>query len=48
LILQRRVWRRLLLKCGEFHIQVSNDRSTINLVDISDPANFQIGTAIHQ
>jgi hypothetical protein len=41
------------LSCGSgcgfnFHIQVSPDRSTFNLVDVSDPGNFLEGTAIHQ
>jgi len=41
------------LSCGSgcgfnFHIQVSADRSTFNLVDVSDPGNFLEGTAIHQ
>ena len=43
------------LSCGTgcgftYNIQVSPDRSSISLVDISssDPGNFQIGTAIHQ
>ena len=35
--------------CGlTFRIQVSPDRSTFNVVDISDPQNFLIGTAIHR
>ena len=35
--------------CGfNYNIQVSPDRSTFNLVDVSDPGNFQIGTAIHE
>jgi len=35
--------------CGfNFKIQVSPDRSTFNLVDVSDPQDFQIGTAIHR
>ncbi len=35
--------------CGfNYKIQVSPDRSTFNLVDVSDPQNFQIGTAIHR
>jgi hypothetical protein len=35
--------------CGfNFNIQVSPDRSTFNLVDVSDPNNFLIGTAIHR
>jgi hypothetical protein len=37
--------------CGfNYNIQVSPDRSTFNLVDVStaNPGNFQIGTAIHQ
>lgn len=41
------------LSCGTgcgwlFSIQVSADRSTLNLVDISDPGNFLVGTAVHQ
>jgi len=43
------------LSCGSgcgfnFNIQVSPDRSTFNLVDVSpaNPANYLIGTAIHQ
>lgn len=41
------------LSCGTgcgwaFTIQVSPDRSTFNLVDITDPGNFLEGTAIHQ
>jgi hypothetical protein len=43
------------LSCGTgcgftYNIQVSNDRSTFSLVDVStaNPGNFQIGTAIHQ
>jgi hypothetical protein len=37
------------VSCGfTFKIQVAPDRSTFNLVDVSDPNNFQIGTAIHQ
>jgi len=33
-----------------FQLQHSGfpDRSTFNLVDVSDPENFQIGTAIHE
>jgi|SRR5580704_10317280 hypothetical protein len=37
--------------CGfNYSIQVSPDRSVINLVDASsaNPGNFQIGTAIHE
>lgn len=37
--------------CGfNYNIQVSPDRSTFNLVDVSaaNPGNFQIGTAIHE
>lgn len=35
--------------CGfTFSIQVSPDRSTFNLVDITDPNNFVEGTAVHQ
>jgi hypothetical protein len=35
--------------CGfSFSIQVSPDRSTFNLVDVTNPSNFEIGTAIHQ
>jgi len=35
--------------CGfTFSIQVSPDRSTFNLVDITDPNNFLMGVAIHQ
>lgn len=35
--------------CGfTFSIQVSPDRSTFNLVDITDPGNFLEGIAIHQ
>jgi hypothetical protein len=35
--------------CGWlFSIQVSADRSTLNLVDITDPGNFLVGTAVHQ
>jgi len=41
------------LSCGAscgfiFNIQVSPDRSTFNVVDISDANNFLVGTAIHQ
>jgi len=41
------------LSCGTgcgwvFSIQVSADRSTFNLVDITDPGNFLVGTAVHQ
>jgi hypothetical protein len=41
------------LSCGSgcgftFQIQVSPDRSTFTLVDVTDPANFQLGTAVHQ
>ena len=41
------------LSCGTgcgwlFSIQVSADRSTMNLVDITDPGNFLTGTAVHQ
>jgi len=43
------------LSCGTgcgftYNIQVSPDRSTFSLVDVSpaNPANYQIGTAIHQ
>ncbi len=41
------------LSCGTgcgwaFTIQVSPDRSTFNLVDVTDPGNFLEGTAIHQ
>jgi len=41
------------LSCGTgcgwaFTIQVSPDRSTFNLVDISDPGNYLEGSAIHQ
>ena len=41
------------LSCGTgcgftFSIQVSPDRSTFNLVDITDPNNFLMGVAIHQ
>jgi hypothetical protein len=41
------------LSCGSgcafnFHIQVSPDRSTFNLVDVSDPGNYLVGTAVHQ
>jgi len=41
------------LSCGAscgwtFSIQVSPDRSTINLVDLTDPGNYLSGTAIHQ
>ncbi len=41
------------LSCGTgcgwaFTIQVSPDRSTFNLVDITDPGNFLEGTAVHQ
>lgn len=36
--------------CGwTFHIQVSPNRSTFNMVDVTDPIpNFWAGTAIHQ
>jgi hypothetical protein len=35
--------------CGfNFDIQVSPDRATFNLVDITDPGNFLEGVAIHQ
>jgi hypothetical protein len=35
--------------CGfNYKIQVSADRTTFNLVDVSDPANYWVGTAIHQ
>ena len=35
--------------CGfTFTIQVSPDRSTFNLVDLTDPNNFLEGVAIHQ
>jgi len=35
--------------CGiGFQIQVSPDRSTFNAVDITDPANFWEGVAVHQ
>lgn len=41
------------LSCGTgcgwaFTIQVSPDRSTFNLVDVTDPGNFLEGTAVHQ
>jgi hypothetical protein len=41
------------LACGTgcgwlFSIQVSPDRSTFNLVDVTDPGNFLEGSAIHQ
>ena len=41
------------LSCGTgcgwaFTIQVSPDRSSFNLVDITDPGNFLEGTAVHQ
>jgi hypothetical protein len=41
------------LSCGTgcgftFSIQVSPDRSTFNLVDITDPNNFLMGVAVHQ
>jgi hypothetical protein len=41
------------LSCGSgcgfnFSIQVAPDRSTLNLVDVSDPGNYLEGTAIHQ
>lgn len=43
----------LNLSCGtgcgfNFSIQVFPDRSTFNLVDVSDPGNYLEGTAIHQ
>jgi hypothetical protein len=35
--------------CGfNYAIQVSPDRSVITLVDVSDPNNYQIATAVHQ
>jgi hypothetical protein len=35
--------------CGwTFNIQVSPDRSTFTLVDLTDPLNFLEGTAVHQ
>ena len=35
--------------CGfTFAIQVAPDRSSFTLVDITDPNNFQLGTAVHQ
>lgn len=35
--------------CGfTFDIQVSPDRATFNLVDLTDPGNFLEGVAIHQ
>ena len=35
--------------CGfNFSIQVAPDRSTFNLVDVSDPGNYLEGTAVHQ
>jgi hypothetical protein len=35
--------------CGfNYAIQVSPDRSMITLVDVSDPNNYQIATAVHQ
>ena len=35
--------------CGfNFRIQVSPDRSTFSMVDVSDPGNYLVGTAIHQ
>ena len=35
--------------CGfSYSIQVSPDRSTISLVDVSDPENYQVATAIHE
>lgn len=41
------------LSCGPscgftFSIQVAPDRSSFNLVDITDPNNFLVGVAIHQ
>ena len=41
------------LSCGSgcgftFSIQVAPDRSSFNLVDITDPNNFLIGVAVHQ
>lgn len=41
------------LSCGTgcgftFSIQVAPDRSSFNLVDITDPNNFLIGVAVHQ
>jgi hypothetical protein len=41
------------LSCGAscgftFRIQVAADRSTFNLVDVTDPGNFLQGVAIHQ
>jgi hypothetical protein len=41
------------MSCGEgcgwnFKIQVAPDRSTFNLVDVSDPNNFLVGTAVRQ
>ena len=35
--------------CGfTFKIQVAADRSSFSLVDVTDPANFQVGVAVHQ
>jgi hypothetical protein len=35
--------------CGwTFAIQVAPDRSSFNMVDVTDPGNFLEGTAIHQ
>lgn len=35
--------------CGwNFKIQVAPDRSTFNLVDVSDPNNFLVGSAVRQ
>lgn len=41
------------LSCGPgcgwaFAIQVSPDRSSMNLADVTDPGNYLVGTAIHQ
>jgi hypothetical protein len=41
------------LSCGSgcgwtFTFQVSPDRSTMTLVDVTDPGNFLSGTAVHQ
>ena len=41
------------LSCGPscgftFSIQVAPDRSSFNLVDITDPNNFLVGVAVHQ
>jgi hypothetical protein len=41
------------MSCGDgcgwnFKIQVAPDRSTFNLVDVTDPGNYLVGTAVRQ